>query len=141
MIFGRPEILSPHLRKKAEAIFNIRQNHSTIQQPLHKYVIWQMVILLVGLTSFILFEHYLDTPVKIAFVLVTVLTLINCGAIMEQKRWIFYIEYSRLLIMFALPFHSLDHWELKLVTVIILLLPLVGWYYSIRKRYLKYVYR
>lgn len=141
IILGRPEKLDSGLRKTAETFFQINQSTEPILQPLHKYVIWQIIILLVSLTSFILLEEYLTIAVKIAFAAVTVLTLINCGAIMEQKRWVFYIEYIRLLIIFALPFNSLDYWQIKGLIVLILLLPLLGWYQSIQKRYLYYVYR
>jgi hypothetical protein len=100
-----------------------------------------MVIQLITLTLFILFEQYISLPVKIIFVISTILTLINCGAIMEQKRWVFLIEYSRLLTMFLLPFYSLDHWQLKLLVVMLLLFPLLMWYRYIRVKYYRYVYR
>jgi alkylglycerol monooxygenase len=141
IIFGRPEKINPLLRNKAEKIFNIRQNTDLIEKPLNKYVVWQMVLLLSSLTAFIVFEAYLSLPLKTAFTLVTVLTLINCGAIMEQKRWVFYIEYLRLSIVFLLPFYSFEYWQVKLFAVIISFIPLIIYYNFIQKKYFSFVYR
>jgi len=85
ILFAKPEKIDPALRGEAERIFNIHQNPVLIDRPLNRYVIWQMIILLSGLSLFILFEHYLSLPVKSGFAIVVILTLINCGAIMEQK--------------------------------------------------------
>jgi alkylglycerol monooxygenase len=141
IIFGRPQKIAPQLRQEAESIFHVRQNPEIIEKPLSKYVVWQMVCMLSCLTVFILFEQYLSLPVKTAFTIVTVLTLINCGAIMEQKRWVFYIEYLRLSIMLLLPFYSFEYWQIKLLIVLIAFIPLIAWYNSIQRKYFSYVYR
>ncbi len=141
IIFGRPEKINPQLRYKAETMFQIEQNPGTIEKPLNKYVVWQMVLLLSSLTAFILFEQWLSLPFKTAFSFVTILTLINCGAIMEQKRWVFYIEYLRLSIVLLLPFYSFEYWQLKLFIVLIAFVPLIAWYNFIQKKYFSYVYR
>lgn len=141
IIFGKPERIDPSIRNKAERLFNIRQNPAVIDQPLNRYVIWQMIILLSGLFLFILFEHYLTIPVKIAFTIQVLLTLINCGAIMEQKRWIFLVEFLRLSVFFFLSFYSLAFWQAKLLTIILLGIIVLIYYQPIKKGYLTYVYR
>jgi len=47
LLFGRPDKLDPIARAKAEAIFHVKQNKGTIEQPLNNYMVWQMVLLLV----------------------------------------------------------------------------------------------
>jgi alkylglycerol monooxygenase len=141
IIFDRPEKIDPRLREEAETIFHIRQQGGTVQLPLNKYVVWQMILLLGSLTIIILFEQYLSWPCKISFSAITILTLINCGAIMEQKRWIFYLEYLRLLLFLLLPFYSFNYWQLKLFIIMVLFIALIARYNSIQKKYFMYVYK
>ena len=141
ILFARPEKLDAGLREKAAAIFHIRQHAGPVKRPLNKYVIWQIVVLLTSLTAVLLFEDYLSWPVKWAFCAITVITLINCGAVMEQKKWVFYLEYFRLLLLLLLPFYSFNHWQIKLLILLILLSVLLAWYSPIQKKYYRYVYR
>jgi len=139
ILFSKPEKVDPSLRKKAANIFNIQQNKNTIEKPLNKYVVWQMIVLLVSLFLFILLENYFAVSIKITFSLVTILTLINCGAIMEQKRWVFYMEYIRLAVLLYLPFYSMSHWQLKISVIIFLVLIVIAYYNTLQKNYYRYV--
>jgi len=100
VLLVKPEKIDPSLRSEAESIFHIKQVHGggQIERPLNRYVRWQVIMLLVSMFVVILFEHHLSVGFKTGFALFTVLTLINCGAIMEQKKWIFYLEYARLVV-------------------------------------------
>jgi alkylglycerol monooxygenase len=139
VLFSKPEKVDASLRKKAETIFNIHQNKAVIEKPLNKYVVWQMIVLLITLSVFILFESYFSRSIKTAFSLVTVLTLINCGAIMEQKRWVFYMEYIRLAVILYLPFYSYNHWQLKTPVIIFLVMIVIAYYDTLQKNYFRYV--
>lgn len=139
VVFGRPDKVDPSLRKKAESIFHIHQNETAIDKPLNKYVIGQMIVLLISLSLFILFEAYASVNIKIAFSLITILTLINCGAIMEQKRWVFYMEYIRLAVILYLPFYSASYWQIKTAVIIFVLTMIVSYYNTLQKNYYRYV--
>jgi len=141
ILFGKPERVDPAFRNKAETIFNIKQNPETIEEPLNKYVIWQIVALLVSLFVFLLVEHNFRIPVKISFAFITVLTLINCGAIMEQKRWIFLVEFLRFIAISFLSFYSLSFWQEKMLVIFLLLIVLLTFYSPLKKSYLLYVYK
>ena len=141
IIFGRPSMIDPSLREEAETIFNIYQNPTPIERPLNRYVLWQMIILLVCLSGFILFEDYLGISIKIGFAFITILTLINCGAIMEQKQWIFLVEFLRLSVIMMFLFCSFAFWQWKLFWIVSLLSILLFYYRPIKKNYLAYVYR
>ncbi len=140
VLFGRPDALDAGVRAKAEAIFSIKQNKETIQQPLNNYVIWQMALLLVGLFAFILTEHYLSIAVIVAFTTFTILTLINCGAIMEQKRWIYNLEFLRAFSLLAIAFQFQNHAILLAVVSIVAIATLI-YYRPVKNRYLSLVYR
>lgn len=141
LIFGKPDSIDPSLRQEAEDMFRIRQNTADIGKPLNRYVIWQVILLLTGLFVFILFEHYLSLPVKTGFAFIVILTLINCGAIMEQKRWVFLVEYLRLSVFLMLPFYSFQFWQTKLFIAFLLMSILMLYYRPIKKNYLSQVYR
>ncbi|MEI9942796.1 MAG: sterol desaturase family protein [Chitinophagaceae bacterium] len=141
VIFGKPGDLDPSLREKAEEMFHIHQNKEKMEKPLNRYVIWQMILLLAGLFFFILFEHYISLPLKTALAFVIILTLINCGAIMEQKRWIFLVEFLRFTVILFMPFYSTAYWQTKLFIIVLLLITLLIYYRSINKNYLWQVYR
>lgn len=141
LVFGKPEHIDPAMRNKAEAVFHIRRNPAEIEKPLNRYVIWQMIILLAGLFIFILLENYISLPVKFGLALAIILTLINCGAIMEQKRWVFLVEYLRLAVFLMLPFYSFQFWQTKLFIAFLLMGALLFYYRPIKKNYLAQVYR
>ncbi|MES1224832.1 MAG: sterol desaturase, partial [Bacteroidota bacterium] len=141
VLFVKPDQIDPSLRHDAEQLFRIKHVHSdaVIEKPLNRYVRWQMIMLLFSLFIVILFEHHLSSGFKIGFVLFTILTLMNCGAIMEQKKWVFYLEFSRLLLtasglLLVYP---------KSLLVVILMIPfLVVLYYSkqLKQYYLQVIY-
>lgn len=141
IVFAKPEKINPNVREEAEKMFNIKQNPAPIDKPLNRYVIWQMVIMLATLCLFILFEHYIPLQLKIAFPLLVILTLINCGAIMEQKKWIFLVESLRMAVLLFLSFYSLDFWQVKMMVILLFAGVLVFYYDQIRRAYLLYVYR
>lgn len=141
MVFGKPDRVNPTAREEAEKIFNIRQNPAPIDKPLNRYVIWQMILLLAMLSLFILFEHYIPIQLKVAFPLLVILTLINCGAIMEQKKWIFLVESLRMGVLLLLSFYSLAFWQIKILLILTVAGVLLLNYEPIRRTYLMYVYR
>lgn len=142
IIFGRPEHFDPTVRKKAETIFNVKHNSEKLAQPLNRYVIWQIVVLLALLFGFILFERYLNTIFKVSFVFATLLTLVNCGAIMEQKRWVFHVEFLRLVSLLIIPVYNFALYYQSIVPVItiIVLFVIVAWYQTLQKQYLQLIY-
>ena len=139
-VFGKPETLDPTARYEAERIFNIKQNYKTIEKPLNTYVKWQIALLLLALFGFILIEKNLSAVYAVVFTLFTFLTLINCGAIMEQKRWVFNIEFARVFLLLIVPLY---HSNLQIVFSALLILAtiVVTRYRYIERHYLNLVYR
>lgn len=141
VLFGRPDSLNSGLRQQAERLFAIRQVTDSIEKPLNRYVIVQMILLLIALTFFIGYESWLSTGFKTGFTLFVVLTLINCGAIMEQKRWVFQVELIRASLLLFLPFYYPDHLYIKYLVIIAILCLLLIYYRTAKSKYLFYVYR
>jgi len=89
---------------------------------------------------FILTEHYLNLGTIVAFTTFTILTLINCGAIMEKKRWIYNIEFLRVisLLAIALQFHN---YAILLAVLSIVAVAALIYYRPVQNSYLSLVYR
>jgi len=139
LLFARPEKIDPDLREKAEAIFRIRKKNIELDKPLNKYVIWQMAVSLCLLFCFILFEHYLNFQAELIVSGLIIITLINAGAIMEQKQWIFYLEFSRLILFFGgLMVVFPNTWFV--ITVLLSLAVLAYFIKHIKMYYLRLVY-
>ncbi|WP_072362901.1 sterol desaturase family protein [Chitinophaga sancti] len=102
VVFGRPDKIDPEMRARLEKRFLSPDKAEHFTRRLHAYVVWQVIGLLVVLFSFLLLEYYVPVFVQVCITLVIFLTLINTGAILEQKRWVFYLEYVRLLIGFVI---------------------------------------
>lgn len=142
ILFGKPEHFDPTIRKKAESIFNVKHNSAQLASTLNRYVIWQVIILLVSLFLFILFEANFSVVFRVSFVFTTLLTLVNCGAIMERKHWVFHVEFMRLLSLLIVPVYnfSVYYHSIVPVAVVLLLSLIISWYQTIQKRYLTLVY-
>ncbi len=100
VLFGKPDDLDPRFRAVLERkLLNVHPQQRVTTPAIRQYVTAQTIFSLALLFIVILFEHYL-TAVQLglfsAFILVS---LINSGAILDQRRWIFYLEYARVLIV------------------------------------------
>lgn len=138
MVFGKPEQISTHHRKALEDYFKIHSEQDSNRHPLKSYLVAQMLVVLGFLFLLILFEDQLTIIEQLLVALVILLSLVNSGAILEQKKWVFYLEYLRLftcllLLLSFLPamgtlfllfavvglmflfFEKLEHWYSQMV--------------------------
>lgn len=139
LLFGKPGQIDPAVREIAEARFRIRQSNAPFDKPLNRYVVWQIGLTIALLFIFILFEQYIPLTQQVLLSLAILLTLINCGAIMEQKQWIYYLEFLRLLTLtigFIMVYPAVWLNILALFTAILL----VAYFNTIRVYYLQWVY-
>lgn len=139
VFFGRPSLLGYQARERASVRLLIRRQDIPMCEPLNRYVIWQIGVAVLGLFLFILLGSNMPLTYEISISCLVLVTLVNCGAIMEKKKWIIYLEVCRLLIS-ALCLVTLapNLWLL----LFMLLLVCIGYYYfqSLQSYYLKLVY-
>ncbi|HEX6429570.1 MAG TPA: sterol desaturase, partial [Niastella sp.] len=140
LLFGKPDLIHHRHREQAEEKWLVQKNDIPVDKPLNRYVVWQIVLSIVLLFVFILFEKYLPVHQQVLITIALFLTLINCGAIMEQKKWIVYLEFLRLLTVTIGVMIVYSTWWYS-----ILLIPaaaiLFTWYFeNIRTWYLRWVY-
>jgi len=139
MLFGRPDQVDPSIRPQLESRLGIRNNNRSAGEELNRYVVFQVIFSLVVLFGFILLEQWLSWPVQLLFTIFILLTLVNCGAILEQRKWVFYLEYSRMMIILTgvLCYYP----SATLLGVACLTLPVSLYYFNrLQNRYLNWVY-
>lgn len=67
-----------------------------ISKGLNIYVLVQFIFILFGTIGFLYYFSVLSIGLKLAAFGMLMMTLVICGAIMEQKKWVKYLEYVRL---------------------------------------------
>jgi hypothetical protein len=139
VIFGPPDKIDPKVRPMLEEKFLARDRVGSPNPRLQNYVVGQVVAILIVLFSFLLLEHYTSAFIQVCVTLVIFLTLINTGAILEQRRWVFYLEYARLLVIFAGLFYC---WPQPLLFLGFAVIQLAFFLYmgTIERRYLQLLY-
>lgn len=99
ILLGKPEDLDQDIRKELENTWlpEKKSFRSTLRFKL--YLNLQLIATAIALFLFTLFFHELN-GVEATFITILVLiTLVNCGALLEQQQWIYYLEIVRLLLM------------------------------------------
>lgn len=113
-------------------VLNYKKYDSIYSIKIVPYVIFQFIIAL-GVGSALLFlNSKLDIFQVILVVLFTISTLVTCGALLENKNWLKYFEYSRIL--FSVTglyfFNQLPIFNtLALVTIFIQISSIIWFYY------------
>ena len=138
-VFGRPDTLDTNARKEAERIFNVKQTQKIIKMPLNTYVKWQIGLLLAALFGFILIEKNVSVIFSVVFTVFTILTLINCGAIMEQKKWVFNIEFARAFLLILIPLFYYNYQTILIISFVVTMF-ILALYKHLERQYLSLVY-
>ena len=99
ILFGRPDAVNPELRTILER-FLLKRNTSYLPTQAHKrYIVCQTAFSLACLFGVIFFYDRLPLLECLFMGLFILLSLVNTGAILEQRSWIFYLEFSRITLV------------------------------------------
>jgi alkylglycerol monooxygenase len=98
ILLGKPEDLDQDIRKDLEATWlpEKKSFRSTLRFKL--YLNLQLVATAIALFLITLFFNELSGVEAVFITILILITLINCGALLEQQQWIYYLEIVRLLI-------------------------------------------
>lgn len=134
VLFGKPDDLDPRYRSILERrLLNVRFQHRPATLAIRQYVTAQTIFSLGLLFVVLLFEHYLSWVQLLLLSAFIVISLINSGAILDQRRWIFYLEYIRLiLVMVAIGVFYPNSWTFVGITAASLVMI---WYFRPIQRY------
>jgi hypothetical protein len=104
------------------------------------YIRFQTLLSLFILFGVILFEHYLSGPKLFLFSVFILLSVITTGSMLEQRRWIFHLEFARLGVLGILLWVSFPYFNLSLFLAGLAILILV-FYRTIGDRYYACLYK
>lgn len=143
LLFKGPEHLGKMLGQKSVDGIGQKMKKYRTSVPLNMqiYVMLQFVVLLYGLGAYLGHFNDLTWFYRVVFLALIVLTTLNCGAIMENKKWTNVVEIVRLLVF--LPVYNvlfyLNYQDWFIYTIIIssvlaagffVWLGINNWYYS-----------
>ncbi|HSZ72185.1 MAG TPA: sterol desaturase family protein, partial [Cytophagaceae bacterium] len=99
VLFGKPDKIPYHVRVSIERALLVQR--ATQKIPLSKNSKWYIgsqIIFCVGILLYLTeCREIADTFTTAILFFVVFLTMINCGAMLEQRRWVFYLEFIRIL--------------------------------------------
>ncbi|MFC3563369.1 sterol desaturase family protein [Pedobacter jamesrossensis] len=135
-VFGSPALMDQNIRPALEKKYlQQRQNKPKIKFKAYLNI---QLILVVGLLTFAtLFYKSINALDSVAILILILITLINIGALLEQRKWIYYLECLRLTLIFAHAFYILNISELLIIPVVALIT--LERMFSISKIYQKYI--
>ncbi|GAB3952328.1 sterol desaturase family protein [Spirosoma harenae] len=141
LLFGRPDSVDPTIRTELEAQFlsSSRSDNHTKSRRFRGYVAGQLAGVLIILFSFLLVDAYLPLHLSLLIVLFILLTLINCGALLEQRQWVLYLEISRVAVLWLGLYATLGY-PMLIVLAYIGALSLWAYFSLVQKRYFQLVY-
>ena len=141
VLFGRPDDLNSNYRSVLERkLLNLHPNRNNKPtSAMRQYVTAQTIFSIILLFVVALFVHYLSLVQLILLSSFIILSLINSGAILDQRRWIFYLEYMRVIVvLITIGVFYPNNWSLSGITAALLLLI---WYFRpIQRFYLRLLY-
>jgi len=96
-----------------------------------------LIVLLLTLTT--MFFDSINQLNANAILIFVMITLVNVGALLEQRKWIYYLECFRLISVFAYVFYVLNIFELLIFPVVGLII--LERTFSLSSLYNKYILR
>jgi sterol desaturase/sphingolipid hydroxylase (fatty acid hydroxylase superfamily) len=139
IIFGRPADFDPNFRVLAEKRFLSKHKVRARSQKFRFYAVTQFALMVTTLFFLLLFEHYITLYMQVMIALAIFVTLINCGAILEQRRWVFYIEFIRAVVMIMITFHFFPH-PTTFLFLSSVTIGCLAYFSSLQKQYLSIIY-
>lgn len=135
-VFGSPALMDQNIRPLLELKY--LQNKREEKKIKFKGYVNTQMILIVGLLTFItMFFESISIVNAMAIVIFILITLINIGAVLEQRKWVYYLECFRLIAVFAYVFYIFNIFELLVFPVVgIIILERT---FSVSTLYKKYI--
>lgn len=138
IIFGKPEDVDQAIRPALEAKLLPAKRLPRHTFRFRAYLNGQLIGTLVGLFVFTLLYFKLDGTETTLGIVIILLTLINCGALLEQKRWIYFIELLRAIAIFSLISYELHSIALFIVSTVLVLS--IGSLNAVTRSYFEFIY-
>ncbi|MBN9380998.1 MAG: sterol desaturase family protein [Chitinophagaceae bacterium] len=131
ILFGRPDHIDARIRPVLERRLSFRQRQGPMPGALQNYIKVQTLLVLAVLFFVILFEHYLSGAKLVLLSLFIIVSAVTTGAMLEQRRWIFHLEFARfgllsILLLVTYPDMRLGMILMTVATVILAFYKTIG---------------
>jgi alkylglycerol monooxygenase len=137
-VFGSPALMDQNIRPILEERYFQNKIQRVAKPKFKTYLNIQLVTVVAMLTGTTLFYGFLTPFNKAAILVFILLTLINIGALLEQRKWIYYLECFRFILIFGYFFYAFNLLGFLIFPVIILIA--LERTFSLRKLYMKHVF-
>lgn len=139
IIFGKPEDFDSNIRPTAEKLFRSESTKQSTPTKLKTYVLIQMAITMGVLFGLLLLEKHIPFGFQVAVAIIILLTLINIGAILEQQKWVFYLEYLR-LVGVSLTLWCVSPTPISIIVMAYVVVLSFIYFQSLKSYYLQLIY-
>lgn len=139
ILFGKPDLIDVRIRPALERRLSFRRQERAFLVSLLNYIRIQTVMTLVVLFLLILFEHYLSAPQLFLLSVFIILSVVTTGAMLEQRQWIFHLEFARFGLLNVLGWVSYPDLRLGIVLIGLSVMVLL-FYKSIGRGYYNFLY-
>lgn len=138
ILLGKPSLVDSSIRGNLEKRFLPTKSGFKHTLRFKVYLNVQVIGCLVALFVFTLLFNELTYLDKTFIVILILITLVNCGAILEQHRWVFQSELIRVVIFFT--YISIAQKSTILFITPLTVILIVSLIDSIEERYFKLIY-
>jgi sterol desaturase/sphingolipid hydroxylase (fatty acid hydroxylase superfamily) len=137
-VFGSPALMDQNIRPVLEERYFQNKKQDITRPKFKTYLNLQLMLVVAMLTGTTLLYSSLTILNKVAILIFILVTLINIGALLEQRKWIYYLECFRLILIFGFFFYTYNLLGFLIFAVIILIA--LERTFSLRKLYMKHVF-
>lgn len=136
-VFGSPAYMDQSIRPVLEERFLPHRSKDTVLR-FKNYVNIQLALSIISLVLLTAFFAQADIATKLFVLSFILISLINCGALLDQRKWVYYLEYIRVLII--LIFLSYHFAMISLLVVPLCLLFMAEVFLPVNRLYLELVF-
>lgn len=139
-LFGKPDDIDPRYRSVLERKLQIKKPYGEPTVTLRQYINTQTFFSLALLFVTLLFENYFSGWQLFLLSAFIIISLVNSGAMLDQRSWIFYLEVVRfIIVIIAIGVFYKNSW---LISFLVILVSLLVYYFRpIQKHYLNFLYQ
>lgn len=139
LLLSPPDSVDASIRPELEARYLNQTTITANRQRFRGYVVGQLIGVLTILFVFLLLESHIPMLWQLLTAAFILLTLINIGALLEQRQWVFQLELARLVVFWSLLYAVTG---IPMLIVLAYIAGLCWWVYnaSLRRYYFNFLY-
>src|SRR5690606_37193597 len=123
LVCGSTALMDQDIRPELEKrFFQKNTSREKFNSSFKKYINTQLFVVALILMFFSAYFSHFDWVEKIIVTLVVLITLVNIGALLEQRKWIYYLEYIRVMLIIGFTFYEFGYTELVYIPILVLII-------------------